>query len=679
VEEAIDTAIQIAQGLAKAHEKGISHRDIKPANILVTDDGVVKILDFGLAKLRGTGKLTRTGSTLGTAPYMSPEQAKGEVSDQRTDLWSLGVLIYEMVTGQLPFKGEYEQAVTYQIINATPEPITGLRSNVPMDLERIVNKCLEKRPDERYQTAADLIADLNHLQRATGQSVSKIAQTTERPTRKKKRLYIIASVIAVVVLVVLAYFFWLSKPPVFIDKSIAVLPFVDMSPQKDQEYFCDGMTEELINRLSNIKELKVPARTSTFMFKGKSEDIREIGGKLNVSTVLEGSVRKAGNQLRIATQLINIADGYHLWSETYDRELKDVFAIQSDIAQQIAQALEVHLLAGQKQQVEKKSTENLEAYSLYLQGRYEWNKRTDVGIKKAIEHFTSAIEEDPTYALAYAGLSDAYLVLAEWDFIDPLEASEKIYAYTRKALDLDSNLVEAHATLAMATSEFRWDWVGAEREFKQTIKLNPHYATVHQWYAEYLSIMGRPAEALAEIKLAQELDPLSPIINTIPGEIYLLARQYDQVIAHCRKLVAVDSTFFPAHVYLGFAYGEKSMYNEAISEGQKAMNLLDNELSKRMIIAGLGSVFGKMGRINEAKKMLRELHRISGGQNPSSYYDAIIYLGLGDKNHALILLEKAVEEHRPTQIAALKVQPLVDPLRTEPRFIALLKKMGLEQ
>ncbi|HEY5133509.1 MAG TPA: protein kinase, partial [Candidatus Krumholzibacteriaceae bacterium] len=352
LEEAVEIAVHIAQGLQAAHEKGIVHRDIKSANVMLTSSGQVKVMDFGLAKLAGKTMVTKEGTTLGTAAYMSPEQARGEDTDSRTDIWSLGVVLYEMLTGLLPFRGEYEQALSYQIMNAAPEPITSLRTGVPMELERIVTKCLEKNRDERYQTAADLIADLRHLQRAVGAGADVTQQsmaTAGRPAQRLRWWYWAAPVIVVAIIAAVLLVEMPRRATNREEKSIAVLPFVDMSPGRDQDYFCDGMTEELINRLSNIQGLRVPARTSAFMFKGKTEDIREIGSKLNVRTVLEGSVRKAGSELRITAQLINVADGYHLWSETYDRELKDVFVIQDEISSAIVSALQLRLTPQEKQ------------------------------------------------------------------------------------------------------------------------------------------------------------------------------------------------------------------------------------------------------------------------------------------------------------------------------------------
>jgi len=493
LDEVIDIAIQVASGLQEAHEKGIIHRDIKSANIMLTEKGQTKIMDFGLAKLAGGMQLTKTGTTMGTVAYMSPEQARGEEVDHQTDIWSLGVVLYEMVTGQMPFKGEHEQAVIYSILNSDPQPITGLRTGVPMELDRVIAKILGKSADERYPHINDILVDLRSLRKTLESEALKDQDATTK-----------------------------THP------SIAVLPFTNLSVDKEQEYFCDGMAEEIISALTHVEGLHIVARTSAFAFKGEKLDVREIGKRLNVGTVLEGSVRKAGNRLRISAQLINVADGYHLWSEKYDRDMEDIFAIQDEISLAIVDKLKVKLLGEEKAALVKRYTDNLEAYSLYLKGRYHWSKRTPEGIKKAIQHFKQVIEKDPNYALAHAGLADCYSMLEQARVLPAKEAFPKAKAAVTKALEIDETLAEAHTSLAFVRWYYDWDWAGAEKEFLRAIELNPNYPTGHQWYAVYLAEMGRPAEAISEIKKAQELDPLLVIINIASAWILICARQYDQ-------------------------------------------------------------------------------------------------------------------------------------------------------
>jgi TolB-like protein len=399
--------------LARAHEEDIVHRDIKPANVIITNRGEVKIVDFGLAKLAGRTMLTKEGTTLGTVAYMSPEQAQSAQVNHRTDVWALGAVLYEMSTGEIPFKGDYDQAVVYSILNKEPEPMANLRSEVPTDLQQVVQKAMQKEPRERYQQVDELVTELESTKKKL--ESKKVEAIGEKET---------------------------SSP------SIAVLPFVDMSPQKDQEYFCDGIAEELINALTNIQELRVVARTSAFLFKGEKLDVREIGKKLNVQTVLEGSVRKAANRLRITAQLVNVPDGYHLWSQKYDRDMEDIFAIQDEISLAIVDKLKIKLLGDEKKALVKRHTDNLEAYNLYLKGRYFWNKMNPGGFEKAIENFEQAIEKDPNYALAYTGLADSYMWSSFWGNLPPRQTYPKAREAVKKAIEIDDTLGEAHASLA---------------------------------------------------------------------------------------------------------------------------------------------------------------------------------------------------------------------------------------
>jgi TolB-like protein/Tfp pilus assembly protein PilF len=534
IDEAINLAIQIAEGLQAAHEKGITHRDIKPANVMITNKGQAKIMDFGLAKLaEQKTRLTKTGMTVGTVAYMSPEQAQGVDADHRADIWSFGVMLYEMITGQLPFHAEYEQAVVYSILNEDAKPISGLRTEVPMELERIVSKAMAKSPDERYQRVDEMLSMLR--------SLSKKLEAGQPPAAETMQA------------------------------SIAVLPFVDMSPQKDQEYFCDGMAEELINALTKLEGLRVVSRTSAFQFKGKAFDIRKIGEQLNVASVLEGSVRKTGDRLRITAQLINVVDGFHLWSEKYDREMKDVFDIQDEISRAIVDALKIKLVGEAATRLVKRYTENLEAYTLYLKGRYYWNKRTEPGLTKGIEYFEKAITKDPGYALAYAGLADCYNVISHYGAVPPKASVPKAKIAAIKALEIDDALVEAHTSLAFALYNYDFAWLAAEKEFQRAIALNPNYATAHHWYAIYLATRGRLEEAIAEMQRARELDPLSLIINTEVGWMLYFGRHYNQAIEQYQKTLEMDPSFAVAHWGLGLAYQQKAMPQEAIAEFQKAI------------------------------------------------------------------------------------------------------------
>jgi len=672
--EVLDYAIQIAEGLAYAHKKEIVHRDIKTDNMMMTGEGEIKITDFGLAKLKGTTKVTRAGSTVGTAAYMSPEQAQGEEADHRSDIFSFGVVLYELTTGELPFRGEHEAALLYEVVNTPAKPLKELRSDVPEELQQIVGKAMDKSASDRYQRIDEMLAELKRLKQELETQEMLVRKGLQSAVHGKKMRWISTGVLGLLAMVGV-YLLFPSKPAPVETKSIAVLPFADMSPDKDQEYFCDGMADELINALTKLGGLHVAARTSAFQFKGKNVDIRTIGEELNVSTVLEGSVRKAGNTLRITAQLINVADGYHLWSETYERQLEDVFAIQEDISRSIVNALKVKLVSGEDAPIVKRYTHDLEAYNLYLKGRYHWNKRTEEGLQKGLDYFQQAIERDPTYALAYAGLADSYIVLVDWGFLPPRDAHPKARAAAMKALEIESTLGEARNSLAYVRFIYDWNWVEAETEFKRALELNPNYATAHQWYAEYLAAMGRFDEAVAEIKRAQELDPLSLIISAVGGWVFYTARQYDQAIEQCVKTLEMDPDFYQAHLYLRWIYEQKGMYDEAFKEWETTMALEGTNTEALAALRHAYSVSGMKGIYRWWVEKLKD-------DLKSRYVDALLfaeaYTALGEKDHAFQWLVKAYEQ-RSSWNVFLKAHPYLDSLRSDPRFTALLKKVGLEK
>ncbi len=667
--EVIEYGLQIAEGLAHAHRHGIIHRDVKTDNMMFTEDGKVKITDFGLAKLRGSAQLTKTGSTMGTAAYMSPEQVLGEDVDHRSDIFSLGIVLYELATGRLPFRGEHEAALSYSIVNEDPFPIKSLRSNLPSSLEKVIYHCLEKDTEKRFQSVEEIATELRRVQ----QEISGYVSTP----RKHSKLPWIAGATLVVLAFIVLYLLVPQKTTTVESKSIAVLPFVNISADPENEYFSDGMTEELINALTKVEGLHVASRTSAFAFKGQHQDIRKVGEQLNVSTVLEGSVRKAGNKLRITAQLINVADGYHLWSETFEREMKDVFAIQDEISRAIVNALKVKLTGKENAPIVNLYTENLEAYNLYLQGRYFWNRRTEEGLKRAIEYFEQAIEKDQKYALAYAGLADCYNLLGAYSVLPPKESVPRAKTAAAKALTIDNTLAEAHEALAHVRMLYDWNWSDAERDFKQAIELNANYATARQRYAIYLTAMGRFDEAIVEIKRAKELDPISLIINTDVGLMFYLKRQYDEAIEQYLKTLEIDSSFSVAHFALGLAYEQKDQFPEAIAEFQKAITLSGGST---IMLAALGHAYAVAGKRAEAEKVFTELKALSKRRYVSPYSIATIYVGLGEKEQAFIWLQKAFEERSIWQIHLhLKVDPRLDSLHSDPRFTALLKKIGLEK
>jgi len=646
VEEVIDIAVQMCDALAKAHGADIIHRDIKSQNVLIDKDGRVRVLDFGLVKLKREMMLTQVGTVVGTAAYMSPEQARGEEVDHRTDIWSLGVVLYEMITGQMPFKGEHDQAVIYSILNTDPEPITSFRPKLPMELEDLIHKALARSTDERYQKTEDLLADLTSLRDAFKSGVARTLQTTAGPS-----------------------------------PFIAVLPFKNLSADKEQDYFCDGVAEEIISALAHVEGLRVVARTSAFSFRGKEQDIREIGRKLNVGTVLEGSVRKAGSRVRITAQLINVADGYHLWSERYDRDIgalccpEDIFAIQDEISLAIVDKLKVKLLKGEKTKLVKRHTDDLDAYNLYLRGRYFWNRRTEESLKKSIDYFDLAIGKDPEYALAYAGLADSYVTLQDYTSVSPKVTLPKAKEAAYKALEMDGTLAEAHNSLAQVM--FReWDWEGAEREHKRAIELNPNYASAHHWYALVLAYAARFDEAVAEMKRAWELDPLSLIINRNLGLVLYFARRYDKAVEQLKKTLEMDPSFSLVHASLGLVYLQKSIYQEALMELQKESDIRGG--SDAVVETWRGIAYVKAGKKSEAHRILGDLLKRAKQVYVSPVLFAGLYFALGENEQGFKLLYQAYDE-RDSRLLEIKVIPEFDIVRTDPRFKALLKKMGLDK
>ena len=634
IERAIDTAIQISEGLAKAHRQGIVHRDVKPANLMLTNDGAVKIVDFGLAKLVGGARVTKTGTTVGTVAYMSPEQARGEAVDHRTDIWSLGVVLYEMITGQLPFKSDYEQAVIYSILHEPAPRLSEVLKNVSAPLSDTVAKTLEKDRDERFPSMEEVIADLRRVEKELSQPAN------------------------------------VNQPSL---KSIAVLPYQNISADKENEYFSDGLTEEIIANLSKIQTLKVISRTSIMHYKGTNKPLKQIAKELQVQYVLEGSVRKYGNDLRITAQLIDASQDAHVWAEKYRGTMDDVFDIQEKVAGEIAGALKLQLTPGEHEELRKRYTEDTRAYQLYLKGRYYWNKRTIEGFNKAIEYFQQSVEADPNYALGYAGLADSYALQSGYSGIPAKDSFPKAEAAAMKALAIDHKLAEAQATIAIVKHDYHWDYEAAEREFRRAIELNPSYATAHHWFGGFLTFMGRFREGIAQIRQAQELDPLSLIINTEVGEALIFARQYDDAIEQLRKTLELDQNFIAAHIQLGFAYECKGKYDEAIAEFQKASSLSGD----RTMICMIAHAHAVSGRRDKALEVLSELKQLSKQQDVSLYDMAILFASLGENNEALELLARAYDERSP-RLIRLKVDPRMDSLRSDPRFRELLKKVGLE-
>ena len=637
VAEAARVATQVARGLSKAHHGGIVHRDIKPGNLMLTADGTVKILDFGLAKLSGSEALTVPSIVLGTVAYMSPEQALGERLDHRTDLWSLGVVMYEMLAGKVPFRAESAQAVLYAIANRSPEPLMTIRPDVPAGIRRVVQRALERSPADRYQSADEMLADL-------GTPISTATRTKAVSTGQERAV-----------------------------PSIAVLPFVDMSPQRDQEYFCEGMAEELINALSALKHLRVAARSSSFKFKGAALDATEIGAQLKVRSILEGSVRKAGNRLRITAQLVDTAGGFHLWSERYDRSIDDVFAVQDEIARAIVDKLKVNLLRGAAAPLVRQGTEDVDAYNAYLKGRYYWNRRHAGGFQKAMQAFQEAIDKDPEFALPFSGLADSWNILAFYGYVPPAVGFPKAKAAAQKALALDDNLAEAHTSLAWATAFFDWDWRTAEREFQRALQLNPDYGTAHLWYAFFLSAMGRSEEGRHELRRAQRAEPLSMMTNAAASFFMYLHRDFDRGIEEAQRALELDPSFGAAHSFLANNYAMKGRFDEALQACHTASDLLERLPS---VDAWAAYCHARAGNEAKALEMLAQLSDPSQKRYVSPYHLAMICVGLRRLDEAIEWLVKGYEI-RDNWMVYLNIDPMFDEVRADPRYATLLMKVGL--
>jgi serine/threonine-protein kinase len=636
--KAIDYAIQITRGLATAHDKGITHRDIKPENIYITQDGQIKILDFGIAKIErpdldNEDAPTRTrrtvpGAVMGTVGYMSPEQVRGKEVDYRTDIFSLGSVLYEMLSGRRAFHGDTAADTMSAILKEDPPELPGGAPNSSPALAVIVRRCLEKKPEERFQSARDLGFALESV---SAERTASILAEPEAP-------------------------------------SIAVLPFADMSPQKDQDYFCEGMAEEIINALTKVEGLRVAARTSTFQFKGKSEDIAKIGEALKVKTLLEGSVRTAGTKLRVTAQLINVEDGYHLWSERYDRESEDVFTIQDDIASQIVNALKVKL--GQKAMPRpKRHTEDLEAYHFYLKGRHFWFEQKNFA--KALQAHQYAVDKDPSYALAHAGIAWVNEIQGIRCLIPPERAYSQAKLATERAVRLDENHADVQTALWSLRFLYEWKWEDAEQAIKRAIELEPNNYEFHLWYGFHLACLDRMQEAASELEWTQELDPLSTYANYAAAHVFLVDEQNEKAINECQKALGLDPNYVLALHLLGGAYIRTSRHDEAIAVLEKAAALAEQS---PFYLAWLGWAYAAAGRSEQAREVLDELKLRAEQEYVSPIYFSWIH-GELKEDEAFDWLERAYEKRVPYLL--YWGLPVFDSLRPDPRFKNLLRRMNL--
>ncbi len=676
VETSLRYGVQMADALAHAHTRGIVHRDLKSANVMVTPEGRIKVLDFGLARrmsqaeaeeaTRSMHSLTGVGTMVGTLHYMPPEVFRGEPADARGDLWALGVVLHEMSAGELPFRGQTGFEVCGAILN---QPPATLPERVPPALQAVIGRCLAKAPGERYQRAEEVRAALETLQ-SGGRAAA--------PLLTRRRLVAAAGALALILLAVLAVGLWRTArgPAGKPYDSIAILPFVNASggapAGPDSEYLSDGIADNLISSLSRLPGVRVISRSATFRYKGKNAEPRTVGRELNVQAVLLGRLLQRGDSLTISVELVDARDNRHLWGEHYRRSLAELQAVEQEIGQEIAGALRLRLTGEQTRGLARQYTPDSGAYQDYLRGRYFWNKRTGEGLKTAIGYFDKAIARDPAFPLAYSGLADAHVLMDLYAGTRPRESYPRAKAAALQALRIDDALAEAYATLGRVKHSYEWDWRGAERDFRRSLQLKPAYATAHLWYGIYLQRMRRTEEALEEMKRAEDLDPISPIIPTLRGDLLGWDRRYDEAIDHFRRALAMDPSFGTAHFSLGRVFAYKSMHSEAMAEIQTAIKLQGHPET----LATLAWAHAVSGNRKAALQVLDNLLEHSRQGYFPPVLIGVVYTGLGDHQRALEWLRKGFDERDPS-LGWLHLHPALDPLRSDPRFAELLRRMNL--
>ncbi len=711
VAEALEIAEQMAFALSAAHEAGITHRDIKPDNVMIRRDGIVKILDFGLAKLTekteidadldaDTATLVKThpGVVMGTAAYMSPEQARGRDIDQRTDIWSWGVVTYEMLARCQPFTGESFSHTIVALQDNDPPPLARFVKDYPVEIERIIKKSLAKDAGKRYQTAEELLADVRGLRKQinVGEELSRsnayvtadvknnnathlmpvdTASTAEYLTQEvKRRPYAAFAAFAACVIAVglIGYFTFISSPAETPISSVAVLPFENGSGDANLDYLSDGLSESVIDKLSQLPQLKVISRSSSFKYRGPDLDLQQVAGALGVEAIITGRVVQRGDDLSVRVEMIDVRENKQLWGEQYARKLNEAVNMQREIAQTVSEKLKLRLSGSQEERLIKSDTANAQAYELLLKGKFYDDKGGTENRRKAREFYEQSAAADPGYALAHARLSAVYRRLAADSTVDPREFIPKAEAAAQKALELDDSLADAHLTMGNL-HQYAWRWIEAEREYKRGIELSPNLGVAHRAYSQFLSLTGRHDEAVAEAKRARELDPVVLSANASVGYRLCFARRYDEAIAELNKVLEMDASYDFTQVTLGYTFAGKGMYKEAIDAYHQAVTLGDDTPSTQIY---LGAAYARSGDIDKANEILRTL--LSGEEYVSAGELAILYGALGDKEAAFASLEKGYVGH-DLQLQFLYADPAFDPLRDDPRFQDLLRRVGFPQ